>query len=176
LLRATYNGKHPKQAKQAKKANKRLKTIANYQLRELERKITEGQKTHYKKEMELYCRAVNQQKNEKDKIYSLHKPFTQCIANGKPQKPYEFGNKVGLITTGEFVVKKQKGKTVRKDRRVIVAIQGFLENPFDGNTIEPLLNQMESNHFLLPEELVYDRGGKGKSQIKGVKILIPFPE
>jgi IS5 family transposase len=58
---------------------------------------------------------------------------------------------------------------------VIVAIQGFLENPFDGHTIEPLLNQMEENNLHLPKELVYDRGGKGKAQIKGVKILIPSP-
>jgi hypothetical protein len=42
---------------------------------------------------------------------------------------------------------------------VIVAIQGFLENPFDGHTIEPLLNQMEMNGLQLPKELVYDRGG-----------------
>jgi hypothetical protein len=26
-----------------------------------------------------------------------------------------------------------------------------------------------------PRELVYDRGGKGKSEIEGVKILIPSP-
>jgi IS5 family transposase len=175
LLRETYNGKHPKRAKKAKKAKKRLKTIANHQLRELERKMTEGQQSLYKKELEFYSRAVNQQKNDKEKIYSLHKPFTRCIAKGKPHQPYEFGNKVGLIATGEFVVKKKNGKTVKKDHRVIVAIKGFLDNPFDGHTIEPLLHQMEMNHLKLPKELVYDRGGKGKTHIKGVKILIPSP-
>jgi IS5 family transposase len=175
LLRETCNGKHPKRVKKSKKAKKRLKTIANCQLRELNRKMSEKQRALYKKELELYDHAVNQQKNDKDKIYSLHKPFTKCIAKGKPHKPYEFGNKVGLIITGEFVVKKKKGKMVKKDRRVIVAIKGFLENPFDGHTIEPLFNQMEKNNLQLPEELVYDRGGKGKTQIKGVKILIPSP-
>ena len=45
----------------------------------------------------------------------------------------------------------------------------------DGHTIEPLLNQMEENHLKLPEELVYDRGGRGKTQIKGVKIATPSP-
>ena len=66
-------------------------------------------------------------------------------------------------------------KKVRKDIRVIVAIKGFLENPFDGHTIEPLLNQMEYNGLQLPKELAYDRGGKGKSQIRDVKIIIPSP-
>ena len=34
---------------------------------------------------------------------------------------------------------------------------------------------METNKLELPKELAYDRGGKGKSEIKGVKILIPSP-
>jgi IS5 family transposase len=56
-----------------------------------------------------------------------------------------------------------------------LAIKGFIGNPFDGHTIEPLLNQMEYNKIPLPKELAYDRGGKGKSEIKGVKIIIPSP-
>jgi len=161
LLRATYNGKHPKRVKQANKARRRLKTIANVQLRDLEKRMDSYQQVFYKKDLELYKRAVNQQKNDKDKVYSLHKPFTKCISKGKPHKQYEFGNKVGLITTG------------KKGRKVIVAVNAFLENVFDGHTIEPLLNQVESNNLSLPKEIIYDRGGKGKSEIKGVKILIP---
>lgn len=161
LVRDTYNGKHPKRAKKARKAKKRLKTIANTQLRELERKMSEEQKKKYEKDFDIYTRAVNQQKGDSNKVYSLHKPFTRCIAKGKPHKQYEFGNKVGLITTG------------KKSKKIITAIQAFLENPFDGHTIEPLLDQMENNNLKLPEELAYDRGGKGKSQIKGVKIITP---
>ena len=163
LLRDTYNGKHPKRAKQAKKANRRLNTIANKMLRELIRKMTEAQKAYHKNDIELYTRAVNQQKYDKDKIYSLHKPFTNCIAKGKPHKQYEFGNKVGIVTEGE------------KGKKIILAIKSFLDNPFDGHTIEPLLNQMKNNKLKLPKELAYDRGGKGKSDICGVKIIIPSP-
>ena len=32
---------------------------------------------------------------------------------------------------------------------------------------------MEYNGIQLPKELAYDRSGKGKSEIKGVKIIIP---
>jgi len=161
LVRDTYNGKHPKRIKQARKAKKRLKTIANTQVRELERKMSEQQKAKYEKAFSLYKRAVNQQQGDMNKVYSLHKPFTRCIAKGKPHKQYEFGNKVGLITTG------------KKGKKIITAIKAFLDNPFDGHTIEPLLEQMETNELKLPEELAYDRGGKGKAQIKGVKIIIP---
>jgi IS5 family transposase len=48
-----------------------------------------------------------------------------------------------------------------------------LQTPYDGHTIEPLLEQMENNGQQLPKELVYDRGGKGKKEISGVKISIP---
>ncbi len=161
LVRDTYNGKHPKRKKQANKAKRRLKTIANIQLRELERKMSESQKREYKEPLSLYKEAVNQQKNDKNKIYSLHKPFTRCIAKGKAHKQYEFGNKVGIITTG------------RRGRKIITAVKAFLENPYDGDTIEPLLEQMEYNKLRLPEELIYDRGGKGRKQIKDVKIITP---
>jgi transposase, IS5 family len=161
LLRNTYNSKHPKRARRARKAQKRLKTIAHIQMRELQRKMNEEQKSEYAKDFELYKRAVNQQKNDTDKVYSLHKSFTRCIAKGKPHKPYEFGNKTGLITTG------------KKGMKIITAIKVFLDNPFDGHTIEPLLGQMKSNELTLPEELVYDRGGKGKTEINGVKITTP---
>ena len=33
---------------------------------------------------------------------------------------------------------------------------------------------MERNGHRLPEELIYDRGGKGRKEIKGVKISIPY--
>jgi len=161
LLRDTYNGNHPKRVKQAKKARKRLKTIANIQLRDLERKMNDFQRNIFREQLGLYKRAVNQERNDKDKVYSLHKPFTKCIAKGKAHKPYEFGNKVGLITTGN------------KGRKIITAIKAFVENPFDGHTIEPLLNQMENNALKLPKEIIYDRGGKGKTEIKSVKILTP---
>ena len=72
LVRATYNGQHPKRAKMARKAKKRLKTLANKQLRELDRKMSEEQKNTHKETLELCQRAVNQAKSDKNKVYSLH--------------------------------------------------------------------------------------------------------
>jgi IS5 family transposase len=161
LLRETYNGKHPKRVKQANKARKRLKTIANAQLRDLERKMSAYSLSTLREKLELYKRAVNQKKTDKDKVYSLHKPFTKCIAKGKAHKPYEFGNKVGMITTS------------RQGRKIITAIKAFSDNLFDGHTLAPLLHQMEINDFKLPKEIIYDRGGKGQGSIKGVQILTP---
>jgi len=161
LVRNTYNGRHPKRAKTARKSKRHLKTIALRLIRELERNFNTQQKEFYKDLLALYTKAVTQQKHDKDKIYSLHKPFTRCIAKGKAHQQYEFGNKVGLITTS------------KKRKKIITAIKAFLETPYDGHTIEPLLEQMNNNGQKLPKELVYDRGGRGKAEIKGVKISIP---
>lgn len=45
-----------------------------------------------------------QKQKDKHKIYSLHKPFTSCIAKGKAHKPFEFGNKIGLTTTYKSLI------------------------------------------------------------------------
>jgi IS5 family transposase len=161
LLRDSYNGKHPKRAKQAKKARKRLKTIANAQIRDLKRKMSDTQEAAYRGRLDLYFRCANQKPQGHDKVYSLHKPFTRCISKGKAHKQYEFGNKVGIIVTGS------------KGRKIITAVKSFIDNPYDGHTIGPLLEQMEAGGQKLPEEIIYDRGGKGRKEIKGVKILIP---
>ena len=68
LHRERYNGTHPKGVQQANKVLMRLKTIANAQLRDLERKMCEDQQAFYGKDLALFKRAVNQQKNDKHKV------------------------------------------------------------------------------------------------------------
>jgi transposase, IS5 family len=159
LLRDTHNSKHPRRRKKATKAMRKLKTLAGRQLRELERKLPEDLLEHYEKELELYWKVLLQQRNDKNKIYSLHKPFTACIAKGKAHKQYEFGNKTGLITTGKELI--------------ITAIKTFEGNPHDSKTIGPLLDQMEAGIGHTPQELIYDRGGKGPRQIGDTTISTP---
>lgn len=163
LVRDCYNGHHPKRAKKARSARRQLKTIALRLIRELERNFNAEQKERYKDVLALYEKAATQERTDKNKIYSIHKPFTDCISKGKSHKKYEFGNKVGIITTAN------------KSKKIIVAVKAFLNNPYDGHTIEPLLEQMEQNKQKLPDELVYDRGGRGKTEIRGVKISTPKP-
>ena len=62
---------------------------------------------------------------------------------------------------------------IKKGKKIILGIKAFLQTPYDGHTIEPLLEQMETGGQKLPKELLYDRGGRGKLEIKGVKISIP---
>ena len=161
LLRDTHNSKHPKRAKRAKKAAKKLRVLAGRQLRELIRKLPSEKLEEYKQEIELMQRAITQQRHDTNKVYSLHKPETACIAKGKSHKQYEFGNKVGLVACAKTLV--------------ITAIQAFAGNPHDSKTIAPLLKKVKDNTATLPKELIYDRGGKGAKEIDGVLISIPAP-
>lgn len=159
LVRDTHNRKHPKRKKKAVKADRKLKTIAGRLLRELERKLSKELLKKYQEEFNLYDKILHQKRTDKDKIYSIHKPFTACIAKGKAHKQYEFGNKVGLTTTFKTLI--------------ITAIKSFEGNPHDSKTIEPLLEQMQDTIDYNPEELIYDRGGKGQKLIRNTKILTP---
>jgi IS5 family transposase len=159
LLRDTYNPSHPKRRIKDRKAQQKLRTLAGRQLRELERNLDQEATNQYANDLKLYRRVIQQRKDDKNKIYSLHKPFTCCIAKGKMHKPYEFGNKIGLLVNPKSLV--------------ILAIESFTGNPHDSHTIEPLLNQIEKNFQYQPQEVVYDRGGRGKSEIKGVSISTP---
>lgn len=113
----------------------------------------------YANQLELFWKALQQGKHDKDKIYSFHKPFTSCIAKGKAHKQYEFGNKIGLM--------------VNPNNLVVIGIESFKGNPHDSQTIEPLINQIETNFQYKPQEVIYDRGGRGKKSIKGVLISTP---
>ena len=159
LVRDTFNPNHPKRKKKAKKAGRKLKTCAGRLLRELERKLPDDILQNYQDEIDFYYRVLAQKRTDKNKIYSLHKPFTTCIAKGKAHKQYEFGNKVGLIATSKTLI--------------ITAIKAFEGNPHDSKTIEPLLDQMKNNLGHNPHEVVYDRGGKGQKQIGHTKISTP---
>ncbi|PTT37515.1 hypothetical protein DBR28_09810 [Chryseobacterium sp. HMWF028] len=83
MVRNTYNGKHPKRIKTARKSQRQLKTIAMRLIRELERNFTAEQQEFYKNSLALYTKAVTQKRNDTDKIYSIHKPFTRALRKEK---------------------------------------------------------------------------------------------
>jgi IS5 family transposase len=159
LVRDTFNPKHPKRATKARKSGKKLKTIAGRLIRELERELKPEQLMLHQEELNFYKQIIQQKRTDTNKIYSIHKPFISCIAKGKAHKQYEFGNKIGLMATSKTLV--------------ITAIKAFEGNPHDSRTIEPLLNQAQLNGLTLPDEVIYDRGGRGQKQIGNTIISTP---
>nr|WP_293872566.1 IS5 family transposase [Flavobacterium sp.] len=162
-LRDFYFGHHPKRKKRATMARKKLRTIGQRVVRELERKLPEHLQKRYESEFSNCKKALTQERNSKDKIYSLHEPQTACIAKGKAHKAYEFGTKVSVVRG------RQTG--------VITAIKRFSGNPHDSNTLEESLNQSERVRKYIggtrPKIVTTDRGFRGKTKVDGTQILIP---
>ena len=148
---------HPKNKKKAQKADKKLKTIAGRLVRELERNLAPNSK--HQTELELFKKILMQEKNSKDKIYSIHEPEVCCISKGKEHKKYEFGNKASFVTT---------------DTGVIVGALSF-RNEYDGHTLEKVLEQVKNLIGRTPAKAKVDRGYRGKKQIGETEILIPSP-
>jgi len=149
---------HPKNRKKAMKANRKVKTIAGRLVRELERKLPQ-EHTHGS-HLELFRKVLQQQRNDKQKIYSLHEPQVQCISKGKEHKKYEFGNKVSILYT--------------QNTGVIVGALAF-KNEYDGHTLEGALEQYSRLKNKLPENVYADRGYKGETKIGDTNIHIPRP-
>ena len=149
---------HPKNKKKALRADKKVKTIAGRLLRELERNLTaKGLYDDYAQDIALWWRVITQQKNDKDKVYSIHEPEVLCISKGKEHKKYEFGNKVSVVRTWGGLV---------------IGVLSF-RNEYDGHTIDPALAQVERLTGRRLKVLAGDRGYRGQKMSGTTKVVIP---
>lgn len=158
LLRDTYNGTHPKRRKKAGAAKRKLRTIAGRLVRELERGLATGD---FARELELFKKVLAQEKNSKDKIYSLHEPEVYCMGKGKAHKKYEYGCKASVVLT--------------QRTGIIVGAMTFKTNVYDGHTLEEVLQQAGTLTGKSPRTATVDRGYQGKQQIGDTQVHIPKP-
>jgi len=159
LMRQQFNAHHPKRRKKARSATQKLRTIAGRLLRELERNLGEVQMLIYQRQIDLYWRVLNQQRSDKDKVYSLHAPEVACIAKGKAHPKFEFGSKVSIAKT--------------KTTGIIVAAVNFRGNPYDGHTLKPTLDQHENLTGFRARICAADRGYRGLKEIGTTQVIIP---
>jgi IS5 family transposase len=140
-------------------ATKRIKTMANALLRDVMRKLPESRLAALRDELELYLRAVNQERHDKNKVYSLHEPGVLCIAKGKEHKKYEFGAKAAIAMT--------------KTTGIIVSAKSFTENVYDGDTLPEVLSQIKTVRGKAAEKAFCDRGFRGRKRVGETDIVLP---
>lgn len=145
-------------AKQARKADRKVKTIAGRLVRELERKLSAHALGFYSEQLNLFRKVLAQKRKDKDKTYSLHEPHVSCISKGKAHKPYEFGNKVSILTA--------------QRTGVIVGAMSFQGNPYDGHTLPDALNQYEKLNNKQARTVTADRGYRGPKEIGNTAVNI----
>jgi IS5 family transposase len=123
--------RHPTDARlyeRARACTKKLRAHLGRVLRQIERQ-EEKLPAAASRLLETCIRIYRQKREDKNKVYSVHEPETQCIAKGKAGKKYEFGQKVSVAVTsqGGWL----PGALCIKD------------NPCDGHTLKAQLAQVE---------------------------------
>lgn len=144
--------------KAARKADRKVKTIAGRLVRELGRKLPSGEHTTT---LLLFSKVLKQQREDKNKIYSIHEPHVQCISKGKAHKKYEFGSKVSITTTAKS--------------GVIIGALNIPKNDYDGHTLDAALQQQQRLSGIKLKDLFVDRGFKGVTEVRGTRIHSPKP-
>lgn len=157
---------HARQFNRAKKPVRKLKTYLGRVYREISRKCGTPDEA-LKSMMILASRVMRQQKDSKNKVYSLHEPHVECIAKGKSHKPYEFGCKTSFVTTVKSCF--------------VVGVKSFHGNPYDGATLKTAISDAESTTSATIERIFADKGYRGKKYhpkdkltlISGRRNLLP---
>lgn len=159
LLRKISGYLHAKQMKRARKTIKHLRTIVSRVVRDVERKIQISGKINSDQKIrenlaEVFSPILDQTKqilaqerNSKNKIYSLHEPHVACISKGKAHKRYEFGCKVSLAVTNK--------------QGLVVSSEALPGNPYDGHTLNQTLESAEKITGVKIDSASVDRGYKG---------------
>ena len=147
---------HAKQMKRAKKCTRKLKTYLGRVIRDIERNCPRPD-PELQSLLDVGTRILEQQKHDKNKIYSVHEPHVECISKGKAHKRYEFGCKVSVAATsrgGWFVGAR--------------ALHG---NPYDGHSLKEALKQVERVAGN-PEHAFVDMGYRGHGYSGEVKVHV----
>jgi IS5 family transposase len=149
--------------KKAKKALGKLKTYLGRLWRDVIRKLADYNYDQYvimsfDPLFKLIERIMVQGKNTSNKLYSLHEPEVACIAKGKSNKKYEFGNKVSYAVTSKT--------------SFIVGFASFIGNPHDGKTLSQTIDSVERITSKSPKRIFVDNGYPGNNYNGSGKVFM----
>jgi IS5 family transposase len=151
LFKANRYG-HARQYRRMRSRVKKLHIYLGRVVRDIERKIANQaeKQAAFAEELGLAKRLLAQQKQDKNKLYSLHAPEVECISKGKAHKRYEFGVKASIATTNKS--------------NFVVGGMALPGNPYDGHTLTQALEQVRWMTGRVIEEAFVDRGYRGHGE------------
>ena len=152
--------RHARQGKRANKQVRKLKTCLGRVLLDIERKVSDNSELQagFASLFGTAHRLLQQQRKDKNKLYSLHAPEVECIAKGKVHKKYEFGCKVSVATSS-------------KDN-FVVGVQAFHGNPYDGHALNESIKQVERLVQFSAKEVFVDLGYRGHDYEGEAKVHV----
>jgi IS5 family transposase len=149
----------PKNYRKLIRTQKKLHRIAFKIYNDLVEQMNPIPKQTYYDTFNILYKVLIQQREDSNKVYSIHEPETLCIAKGKEHKPYEFGNK------SSFAYTRQGG--------IIVGAMAIEGNVFDGHTLEPQLDQVKELTGGKIKKAIVDRGYRGRDKIGITEVVMP---
>jgi len=138
--------RHARQLKRANKQTRKLRTYLGRVIRDIERKSPRIDR-FFGERLEIGKRIYQQQRGDKNKVYSVYAPEVECIAKGKVHQKYEFGCKASFVSTSR--------------NNWIIGAEAFHGNPYDGHTLAEALRQSESLTGWRCRDIYCDRGYRG---------------
>ncbi len=143
--------------RRAARETRKLSTYLGRVMRDVRRKASPGD-AELERLLALAERIYTQQKKSKNKVYSVHAPEVECIAKGKIHKKYEFGCKVGVVSTSK--------------KNWIVGVEAYHGNPYDGHTLARAISQATRLSGWTPKEAFCDKGYQGHDRLEGAKVHV----
>jgi len=144
---------HARQFKRMRRVLKKLSTRVGRVMRELGRQLDKlNELSRFTAEQLIgqakQLRAQAKNPKVKNKLYSLHEPEVDCISKGKAHKRYEFGTKVGIVCT--------------QKEGFVTGMRSYSGNPYDGHTLDDLLQQSETLSGVEIRDVAVDLGYRGR--------------
>ena len=120
--------------------------------------LTKAKKIHAQSVLKKFEKA--DYKKENSILYSFCAPEVECIGKGKLNKPYEFGNKVGVAVSGRG--------------NFIIAIKSFHGNPYDGHTLNQTVESLRKIVDEPFDKVFVDLGYRGNDFSEKSKVYTPY--
>ena len=167
---------HAKQYRRLRREVKRLRTYLGRVVRDIERKTAgnAARQAVFANELALAKRLLGQQKQDKNKLYSLHAPEVECISKGKVQKRYDKSSGQTICTAqaarrvaprdgrNEFGMKASIATTNKSN--FVVGGMALPGSPYDGHTLKKALAQVRRLTGTSIDEAFVDKGYRGHDE------------
>jgi transposase, IS5 family len=156
---------HAHQFKRARKALKFLRTRLGRLIRDIRRRIDgdTALEDRFGPLLDLATKVRLQDHRQRGpKVYALHAPEVECIGKGKARAPYEFGCKVSIATP----------VTSPKGGQFVLHAKALHGNPYDGDTLKPMIKDMEKLTGIETRRIHVDKGYRGHKHPHKFRVWI----
>ncbi|MFA7711547.1 MAG: IS5 family transposase [Candidatus Neomarinimicrobiota bacterium] len=148
---------HARQMKRSRREIRKLKIYLGRVYRDILRKAPVHD-CGLENLLSIAGRLLNQNRTDKNKLYSIHAPEVECISKGKAHKRYEFGVKVGIATTSRD--------------NWIIGVRTFAGNPYDGHTLQNTVDSIQRHLNWHPQNVNVDLGYRGHDYVGEARIHV----